>query len=300
MVQERVPLVDDHPVAAFFVGAYAYTWLVSAPAVFMEPSWSAAILMYLGSFGPPISAAAVTYLRGDDVRAWASQIIDWRVGWLWWAVAFGLPLVAAGLITLGILVVGGPVDLSRELPSPLLVAVIFLFALVLSGGLNEEPGWRGFAQARLNDRYGALRGSLLIGVVWAGWHLPYFFIPVAPHSGFPLVNQIGWFGGILTLSVILAWVYNSTGSVLLVMVLHAMANTADIIIPLAPERIVIDGVIDQGAVGVVTVVHVAVYVVIALAVIAVYGREKLARGDIPGATEAGDRADPDGPISSDD
>lgn len=300
MVQERVPLVDDHPVAAFFVGAYAYTWLVSAPAVFMEPSWSAAILMYLGSFGPPISAAAVTYLRGDDVRAWASQIIDWRVGWLWWAVAFGLPLVAAGLITLGILVVGGPVDLSRELPSPLLVAVIFLFALVLSGGLNEEPGWRGFAQARLNDRYGALRGSLLIGVVWAGWHLPYFFIPVAPHSGFPLVNQIGWFGGILTLSVILAWVYNSTGSVLLVMVLHAMANTADIIIPLAPERIVIDGVIDQGEVGVVTVVHVAVYVVIALAVIAVYGREKLARGDIPGATEAGGRADSDGPISSDD
>lgn len=289
MVNVRLPLVDEHPVAAFFIGAYVYTWIVSAPSVFMDPSWPAAILMYLGSFGPPISAAIVTWLRGDDLRAWASQITRWRVGWRWWLIALGLPILAAVLITFGILVVGGPVDVGQDLPSPLLFIGIFLFALILSGGLNEEPGWRGFAQPRLNERYGALRASLIIGVVWAGWHLPYFFIPVAPHSGFPLVNQIGWFGGILTLSVILGWVYNGTGSVLLAMILHAMANTADLIIPLAPDRILVEGVIDQGAVGVVTVVHVGVYVLIALAVIVIYGRADLAKGAAPGADHAGDR-----------
>jgi membrane protease YdiL (CAAX protease family) len=290
MVDSPPPLVRDHPVAAFVLGAYAYTWLVSAPAAFMEPSWTAAILVYVGSFGPPVSAAVVTWLRGDDLRAWAAQIADWRVDRRWWAVALGLPIAAAALITLGILAVEGPVDLGRALPSPLLFVGLFLFAMVLSGGLNEEPGWRGFAQPRLNDRYGALGASLLIGVVWAGWHLPYFVIPVTPHSSFPLINQIGWIGGILTLSVVLAWLYNSTGSVLLPMVLHAMANTADVLIPLAPDRILVEGVIDERAVGVVTVVHLAVYVAIALAIVAVYGRATLARGDPPDAADAGGRS----------
>lgn len=289
MANSRIPWIDDHPVAAFFVGAYAYTWGISAPAIFMEPSWIAAILVYLGSFGPPISAAVVTWLRGDDVRAWARQITRWRVDAKWWVVALGLPIAAAVLITIVLVAVGGPVDLGRALPSPLLVVGIFFFALVLSGGLNEEPGWRGFAQARLNERYGALWASLLIGVVWAGWHAPYFVIPVTPHSSFPLVNQIGWVGGILTLSVILAWLYNSTGSVLLVMVLHAMANTADVIIPLAPELILVDGIVDEGAVGQVTAVHLAVYVLIVLVVVAVYGRERLARGDPPDSVDVGGR-----------
>ncbi|NHN58950.1 CPBP family intramembrane metalloprotease [Halorussus sp. JP-T4] len=254
----------------------------------MPPSWTAAILVYVGSFGPPVSAAAVTWLRGDDVGEWARQITKWRVGTRWWLVALGLPVAAAAAITLGILAVRGPVDLAQTLPSPAVFVGVFLFAMVLSGGLNEEPGWRGFAQARLNERYGALRASLVVGVVWAGWHLPYFVIPVTPHSSFPLVNQIGWVGGILTLSVVLAWVYNSTGSVLLAMVLHAMANTADVLIPLAADRILVDGVVNERAVGVVTSVHLTVYVLIALGLVAYYGRKTLARGPIPGASDVGE------------
>lgn len=290
MGSSSIPLVEDHPVAAFFLGAYLYTWAVSAPAVFMEPSWSAAILVYVGSFGPPVSAAVVTWLRGDDLRAWARQITRWRVGWRWWVVAAGLPIAAAIGITLALAAVRGPVDLGQALPSPLLFVGIFLFALVLSGGLNEEPGWRGFAQPHLNERYGAVPASLLIGVVWAGWHAPYFVIPVTPHSSFPLVNTLGWVGGILTLSILLGWLYNNTGSVLLAMVLHAMANTADVVIPLAADQIVINGIIDEGAVGVVTVVHLAVYVLIVFAVIAVYGRERLTDGEMPDATDAGARS----------
>jgi membrane protease YdiL (CAAX protease family) len=221
-------------------------------------------------------------LQGESVRAWARQIGRWRVGWVWWVVAFGVPL---GIVvaTTGILVAtGGPVDPSRRSVSPALVAVVFLFGLTVSGGLNEEPGWRGFAQPHLNDRYSATTASLVVGVVWAFWHLPYFFIPITPHSGFTLVNQVGWFVGIVLLSVVLAWAYNNTGSVLIAMVLHAMANTADVLLPLAPEEIVRDGVVVEGAVATVTVTQVAVQLLVVLLVVAYFGHRSLSHREIPG------------------
>ncbi|UWG47841.1 Metal-dependent membrane protease, CAAX family [Halanaeroarchaeum sp. HSR-CO] len=282
MTQPRISWVDTHPVIAFVIGAYAYTWIISVPAYFMELSWTPWILIYIGSFGPPVSAAVVTWLQGESVRAWARQIGRWRVGWPWWVVAFGVP-VAIIAVTTGILVViGGPVDLAQLSASPAMIVVIFIFGLTVSGGLNEEPGWRGFMQPYLNDQYSALTASLIVGVVWAVWHLPYFVIPITPHSGFTPVNQIGWFVGIILLSVILTWAYNNTGSVLIVMVLHAMVNTTDILLPLAPDRIVQDGVIIERAVATVTVTQLGVQLLVVLLIVGYFGRHSIAHGEIPG------------------
>ena len=282
MADSRIAWVDTHPVAAFVVIAYAYTWIISAPAYFMTESWTPWILIYVGSFGPPVSAAVVTWLQGESVRAWARQIGRWRVGWVWWVVAFGLPIGIIAVTTGILLAIGGPVDLAQLSASPVLIAVVFAFGLTVSGGLNEEPGWRGFAQPYLNDRYSALTASLIVGVVWAGWHLPYFFIPITPHSGFTLVNQVGWGLSILLLSILLAWAYNNTGSVLVVMVLHAMVNTADILLPLAPERIVLDGIVSESAVATVTVTQTAVQLAVVLLVVGYFGWRSLASGVVPG------------------
>ena len=83
MAEARFSPADTHPVSAFVIIAFAYTWIVSAPAFFMEESWTPWILIYIGSFGPPISAAVVTWLQGESVRAWARQIGRWPVGWFW-------------------------------------------------------------------------------------------------------------------------------------------------------------------------------------------------------------------------
>lgn len=282
MMSSQIPWVDNHPVAAFFVGAFAFTWIVSAPAAFMEESWTPWVLIYIGSFGPPVSAAVVTWLRGDDVRAWARQIVRWRVGWPWWVAAFGIPIGIVAVTTVVLAAIGGPVDLDQPLQSPILIAIVFIFGLTVSGGLNEEPGWRGFEQPYLNERYSAFTASLIIGVVWALWHLPYFLIPIAPHSGFTLANQVGWFVSIILLSVILAWAYNNTGSVLIVMVLHAMVNTADILLPLTPDLLIVDGIIDETAVATVTVTQTLVTLLVVIAIVAYFGRKSLARGEIPG------------------
>lgn len=119
-------------------------------------------------------------------------------------------------------------------------------------------------------------------MVWAVWHLPYFLIPITPHSEFTVVNQVGWFVSIVLLSVILGWAYNGTGSVLIVMVLHAMVNTADILLPLAPDQLIVDGVIVESAIATVTVTQLAVTLLVVVAIVAYFGRDSLARGEIPG------------------
>jgi membrane protease YdiL (CAAX protease family) len=196
--------------------------------------------------------------------------------------AFGLPLAIVGVTTAILVAIGGPVDLAQPAQSPVLIAIVFVFGLTVSGGLNEEPGWRGFAQPYLNDRFSALTASLIIGVVWAGWHLPYFVIPFTPHSSFTFANQIGWVLGILSLSIILGWAYNNTGSVLIVMVLHAMVNTADILLPLAPDQLIVGGVPDEAAVTTITATQLTVQLLVVIVILAYFGPKALARKAIPG------------------
>ncbi|MCZ2857454.1 CPBP family intramembrane glutamic endopeptidase [Blastococcus sp. VKM Ac-2987] len=101
------------------------------------------------------------------------------------------------------------------------------FSIVLGGG-QEEPGWRGYAQPALQGRFSALSSSLIVGVLWAVWHLPLFAVPGATQSGTGLN-----FGVLLLyapgMAVLLAWIYNSTGgSVLLCVLAHGAANAATV------------------------------------------------------------------------
>jgi len=99
------------------------------------------------------------------------------------------------------------------------------------GQAGEELGWRGYALPRLTARFGLGRASILLGLIWAVWHLPQFFIPEVDTYGqsfFVFVLQV------TALSVAMAWLYARTnGSLLLVMLLHAAVNNAKDIVPSA-------------------------------------------------------------------
>jgi membrane protease YdiL (CAAX protease family) len=89
--------------------------------------------------------------------------------------------------------------------------------------LPEEFGWRGYVLDRLQERFGALRSSLLLGVVWAAWHLPLFLM----EGTYQYLQGLGslWFWlfliGILPLTVVFTWVYNNTRrSTLAIVLLH--------------------------------------------------------------------------------
>jgi membrane protease YdiL (CAAX protease family) len=105
------------------------------------------------------------------------------------------------------------------------------FAIAVSTPFQagEEIGWRGYALPRLAARMGFARAGLVLGVIWAFWHLPQFYIADGDtyHQSFPV-----WAAQVVAISVAFAWLYvRSGGSLLLVMLLHASLNNAKDIVP---------------------------------------------------------------------
>jgi hypothetical protein len=102
--------------------------------------------------------------------------------------------------------------------------------------LFEEIGWRGYALPRMAGTLGWLRGSLVLGVIWAAWHLPYWLSAPNVHQYGPVAVAL-FFIMPVSGSVFVAWMYRSTGSLLLCWLWHLSTNTAIAFLPLASEQI---------------------------------------------------------------
>lgn len=151
-----------------------------------------------------------------------------------------VPVALFGATGVGFAALGYEPELSR-LPNPLTTFLPTLTGLSLIAGLGEEPGWRGVALPRLQERFSPVRATLLLGTVWAVWHLPVFFIdPRATHG---ITNPAVLLGvvdmtavGIVLCAFFYTWIYNESGSVLLMMLLHGGFTTATVhLIPFSDE-----------------------------------------------------------------
>jgi uncharacterized protein len=217
------------PVSTFFVLAFVVTWSVWVPrAVASQGRLDGGFVRALGdvwAHGPAIAAVLAAALVGGRaaLRELGSRLVRWRVGPGWYAVvllgpaAFWILVLAIGAA------LGGTGDLRPvAVTSGAAMAVPMLLVLVLTDGLGEETGWRGFALPWQLRRYGPVGASLLLGVVWAVWHLPLFWT-----AGSALEDASPW---ILILelpavSVLFTWVYvNTSGSALLAILFHASMN----------------------------------------------------------------------------
>jgi hypothetical protein len=107
----------------------------------------------------------------------------------------------------------------------------FSRGFLMTGGINEESGWRGFALPRLQSRYSILVSALFIWFFWAGWHLPYDFGRGIELRGI-LENRLIWN---LVISIIISWLYNKTnGSLLAAALFHPAMNTFGNMITVTP------------------------------------------------------------------
>jgi membrane protease YdiL (CAAX protease family) len=219
-------LVRRHPLITFFVLTYALAWILESPLVFLRDSITDAqgqILYILSANVVSVVAIVLTamVLGRGALRKLLGRLLIWRVNPLWYlGVVLGPAALVGGVVALNALL--GRPALSLGIPSLLGLVIMLAFMIVPGSALGEEIGWRGYALPRLQTRMSALSASLILGVMWGFYHLPLYFTGQAfrPPSLFaPFVI------GIIALSVILTWVYNSTGgSLLLVVLLHATIN----------------------------------------------------------------------------
>jgi membrane protease YdiL (CAAX protease family) len=261
--------VAARPVAAFVALTYLLSWLAWAPIV-AGVTDRTTLFIVAGGFGPLVAAAVVTWVVGDSLREWAGQLLRWRVPPRYWAVAFLLPPAAVlGASGVHVLFLGGRFD-PEPLAALVLYPLVFLQVFLVGGG-NEELGWRGFALPRLQARYSALVASLVVGVVWAAWHLPLFLVAGSSQAGDPVHFYVL---SVVALSVVFTWLYNATGgSVLVTMALHASVNTGGLLY-LAGGGAALETALANG-------LYAAAFVVVALVVLARYGPARLGRPGTP-------------------
>jgi membrane protease YdiL (CAAX protease family) len=225
-----VGVVSGRSLVVFFVLTYALTWTTFITVARAVPANTPAgyALVLLGAFAPAIVALGLTARDAGaaGVRALAARIgiVGVAARWYGFALVYMIAIkLAAALIHRGLL--GAWPRFGSE---PLYVIPIAI-AISTPFQAGEEIGWRGYALPRLAARYGVARASLLLGAVWACWHIPQFYIAGADtyHQSF-----VVWAPQVVALSVALAWLYSRTrGSLFLVMLLHSAINNSKDIVP---------------------------------------------------------------------
>jgi membrane protease YdiL (CAAX protease family) len=187
-------------------------------------------LVLLGTIAPSLVALALTARREGRaaVRTLLRRVVQADIGLRWYVFAIGfMPAIKLTVALVHRAVMGAWPAFGGE--SWYLMAGAILVSTWVQAG--EEIGWRGYALPRLSERVGLAPASVILGVVWASWHLPLFVMLDSDKLGqsFPIyVVQV------TALSVAVAWLYWRTGgSLLLAMIFHAAVNNTKDIVPSA-------------------------------------------------------------------
>jgi membrane protease YdiL (CAAX protease family) len=177
----------------------------------------------------PSLVALAMVMISDGQKGVKALFVDQLVtpfGWGWFLVALAVfPVV--GIAAVGLHgMFGGPslgLRTTQLLPQVIVILVI---------SLGEEFGWRGYLLPKLQEKYSALVASLILGLVWGVWHFPASLIGTGVPQNMPFLVFMAW---VLVATILMTWVYNNTGSVLLAIIMHSAANATFNYLPLLPE-----------------------------------------------------------------
>ncbi len=206
--------VRRRPLLTFFLLSCLFSWW---PAVLGAVGVSSG---GLAGFGPFLAAVVVLALtRGRaGVKDLLVRMVRWRVAPSAYLVALGVPLAVTGTaVLLTVVAAGGQMSRSGLAAWTQVPVMIVLMLLIPGmGGAWEEPGFRGYALGRLEERFGSSTAPLLLGLFWVVWHLPLMLTGMIPWSDSVLIVAV---------SVVIAAVYHGgRESVLIAMLMHATNN----------------------------------------------------------------------------
>lgn len=234
-------VIMQYPVPAYFALAFAVSWggllTVVGPLGFIgatEPTGTQLPFVFVAMFaGPTLAGVVLTSLIDGraGLRELRSRLLRWQVGARWYAVAV-LAAPVPMVVTLFALSRTDPVFVPGIFASED-KASLLAFGVVagLMTGFFEELGWTGFAVPRLRVRSGILTTGLVLGVLHGAWHFPLF-------SGGDVSGAVPWvvfvpgllFTVLPAFRVLMVWVYDRTGSLLVAMLMHASLTASTLVL----------------------------------------------------------------------
>lgn len=241
--------IEKRAVLTYFVLVFILSWgtmlIVVGPDNF-PLSWEqfekVAALVYISTLlGPCLAGVLMTGLIDGRAgfRDLSSRLLKWRVGAIWYVVALlTIPLLTAAI------------NLALSVRSPEFLPGIFVskdktnllllgIATGLMVGLFEEIGWTGFAVPRLRLRHSVLATGVVVGLVWGAWHFLLFweddsFSAVLPFA----LLMASLFSWLPAYRVLMVWVYDRTGSLLVAMLMHvSLVVTTLVLRPMEPAPV---------------------------------------------------------------
>jgi membrane protease YdiL (CAAX protease family) len=242
--------IKSHPLLSYFALAFTLSWgavlIVVGPSGFLGTKEIPEVLepfLYVAMVvGPSVAGILFTgLLHGRaGLREFGSRLLRWRVGARWYAVA----LLTAPLLMMSVL-------LALSLTSPVYIPGIFitddkasvLLSAVAGGlvaGIFEELGWTGFAIPKMRLRHGVLGTGLAVGVLWGAWHFPLFSGSSVTSGVVPpaLYLLVLLFSVLPAFRVLMVWVYDRTGSLLVAILMHVSLTASTLIfMPLATSGV---------------------------------------------------------------
>lgn len=228
-------LLTRRPTLSFFVLTFALAWSYWLVLGFVVKVPTTALILP-GAWAPSVVALGLSALSGGRARVkeLLERLFRWRVAPVWYgsailgpsllaACALGVDTLLSGTLpTLAVFTAKFGLRADQALLFLLLLPVVYLVTVFAGGPVAEELGWRGFAQARLSPRFGTLGAGLVIGVLWALWHLPLFWLSPAATGNLPLPFFMAL---VPAWSALLGLLFEQArGSVLITILAHAGIN----------------------------------------------------------------------------
>jgi uncharacterized protein len=232
-------LFARYPLTVYFMLAFGLMWLFALPLALSRTHGSGLlaydltetagnVLYLLATFsGPTVAALFLTGVTEGrpGIKRLLKRCVQWRVRPQWYLVALGINLLIWLLAYTALI---GPQLLIAAITNWQLLLSTFLplvaFGIIIPS-IAEEPGWRGFALPRLQQRHGPVAASLILGVLHGLWHLPVLL--TVNFGPLQLANYVPFMLTAVFATFIFTWVYNNTGgSILLAILLHAASNAA--------------------------------------------------------------------------
>lgn len=238
-----------HPALSYFILTFLVSWggaiLLGAPYGMPTTSeefarvWPVVLLPYF--LGPALAGLLMTAIVWGRAgfRTLFSRLGKWRVGMSWWGIALlTAPLVVTILLSILSLASKDYLPAIATAQDKLGTIVMGLTVGLIFGGFLEELGWTGFAVPALRQSRNILSSGLIVGILWAIWHIfPTFWGGGDETGKLNLTNFIPplfFYAGVLTsFRILMVWVYDNTESLLLAMLMHASLTSSTLFI-LAP------------------------------------------------------------------